>query len=364
MQFIPNLSNVPGVRAIPFMQVILMLTTDLDSQDEQDKTCFTNLINLFVKEMDMENPDVSDICTRNNKREVHLVIMRLISVLMCRSKMNTKAQNESYNFTSQTTAAILSKSNVIDYCLSLLKALLEYWKNLSTDDSGTIIGGQLLKEHFTSAPPDMSPFFICQYVKGHANDVFESYPQLLTEMALRLPYQVNKYSESNSTQPAFDQQSWYYILCEYMMTYQTPFVRRQVRKLILFICGNKEKYRQLRDLHALVSHVKAVQSCCNSGGYDPADVRPHSITLPYDSLVELIEHLKCCVEIATMRTGNWQRFCLKHNTVLSYLFNISTLLDEGVCPTVLQLLQCAICATPKTKDVKGKVRIGLTNVLV
>jgi E3 ubiquitin-protein ligase UBR4 len=82
---------------------------------------------------------------------------------------------------------------------------------------------------------------------------------------------------------------------------------------------------------------------------------PHSINLPYDSLVELIEHLKCCVEIATSRTGNWQRFCLKHNTVLSYLFTISTLLDEGVSPTVLQLLQCAICSSLKLKDVKSKV---------
>lgn len=27
--------------------------------------------------------------------------------------------------------------------------------------------------------------------QGHAGDVFEAYPQLLTEMALRLPYQVN-----------------------------------------------------------------------------------------------------------------------------------------------------------------------------
>lgn len=51
-------------------------------------------------------------------------------------------------------------------------------------------------------------------------------------------------------------QAWYYYLCEYMMSYQTPFVRRQVRKLLLFICGNKEKYRQLRDVHALVSHVQ------------------------------------------------------------------------------------------------------------
>ena len=28
-------------------------------------------------------------------------------------------------------------------------------------------------------------------MKGHANDVFEDYPQLLTEMVLRLPYQVS-----------------------------------------------------------------------------------------------------------------------------------------------------------------------------
>lgn len=105
----------------------------------------------------------------------------------------------------------------------------------------------------------MSPFFLRLYVKGHANDVFEPYPQLLTEMALRLPYQVHKHVETSTNQAVFDQQSWYYYLCEYMMTYQTPFVRRQVRKLLLFICGNKEMYRQLRDLHALVSHVKVLR---------------------------------------------------------------------------------------------------------
>lgn len=69
------------------------------------------------------------------------------------------------------------------------------------------MGGQLLKEHLTSSPPDMSPFFLRQYVKGHANDVFEPYPQLLTEMALRLPYQVHKYADASAAQPAFEQAS-------------------------------------------------------------------------------------------------------------------------------------------------------------
>ncbi|KAJ8682718.1 hypothetical protein QAD02_018510 [Eretmocerus hayati] len=352
MQFISSLSDVPGVRAIPFMQVILMLTSDLDGQDERDRTCFAKLLNLFVKELEMDKPDVQ-VCSRTNKREVRLVIMRLLSVLMSRSKYNNKNQSESSNFTSQMTASILSKSGVIDYCLCLLKALLEYWKTVTTDEPGTVVGGQLLKEHLAASPPDMSPFFLRLYVRGHANDVFEPYPQLLTEMALRLPYQVHKHAESDTVHPDFDQ-SWYHCLCEYMMSYQTPFVRRHVRKLLLFICGNKEKYRQLRDLHALASHVKAVRQCCDAGGYDALEPVTHSISLPYDSLVELIEHLKSCVEIATSRTGNWQRFCLKHNTVLTYLFTISTLLDEGVSPTVLQLLQCAICSSSKSKELKGK----------
>ena len=55
---------------------------------------------------------------------------------------------------------------------------------------GSVLPGQLLKLHPPCPPPDMSPFFLKPYVKGHATDVFEDYPQLLTEMVLRLPYQV------------------------------------------------------------------------------------------------------------------------------------------------------------------------------
>lgn len=79
-------------------------------------------------------------------------------------------------------------------------------------------------------------------------------------MALRLPYQVHKHSEiSEPISAAFDN-SWYRYLCEYMMTSHAPFVRRQVRKLLLFICGNKEKYRQLRDVHALNTHMKVCKN--------------------------------------------------------------------------------------------------------
>lgn len=102
-----------------------------------------------------------------------------------------------------------------------------------------------------------------------------------------------------------------------------------MRKLLLFVCGSKEKYRQLRDVHALNTHVKAVRQCCARGGYERGEQVQHSLSLPYDSLVELVEHLKSCLEIALSRTGNWQRFCLHHEDVLPFLLQVSGLLDEG-----------------------------------
>lgn len=77
--------------------------------------------------------------------------------------------------------------------------------------------------------------------------------------------------------------AWYAHLCEYMMVQQTPFIRRQVRKLLLFLCGSKEKYRQLRDLHALESHLTGARAVC---GATPA------AALPYDALILVVEHLK------------------------------------------------------------------------
>lgn len=42
----------------------------------------------------------------------------------------------------------------------------------------------------------------------------------------------------------------------FVMTQQTPVVRRQVQKLLLFMCGHKDRYRQMRDMHALDYHIK------------------------------------------------------------------------------------------------------------
>ncbi|EQB78628.1 E3 ubiquitin-protein ligase UBR4 [Camelus ferus] len=299
LQTLPQLRNVGGVRAIPYMQVILMLTTDLDGEDEKDKGALDNLLSQLIAELGMDKKDVSKKNERSALNEVHLVVMRLLSVFMSRTKSGSKSSIcESSSLISSATAAALLSSGAVDYCLHVLKSLLEYWKSQQNEEE-PMATSQLLKPHTTSSPPDMSPFFLRQYVK-------------------------------------------------YLMIQQTPFVRRQVRKLLLFICGSKEKYRQLRDLHTLDSHVRGIKKLLEEQGiFLRASVVTASSgsALQYDTLISLMEHLKACAEIAAQRTINWQKFCIKDDSVLYFLLQVSFLVDEGVSPVLLQLLSCALCGS-------------------
>ncbi|XP_065311151.1 E3 ubiquitin-protein ligase UBR4 isoform X4 [Dermacentor albipictus] len=353
LRFLPQLRSVGGVRAIPFMQVVLMLSSDLDSEDERDRATLDNLLSSLIGELDR---NVARVVERSPSSEEQLIVMRLLSIMMSRIKSSAKASGPSdptsQNYCSTSAAVALHASGIVDHCLQVLGTLLEHWKavqNADADSSGGSSSGNtgppLLKPHPASPPPDMSPFFLRQYVKGHANDVFEAYPQLLTEMALRLPYQVKKVwavVPPGCVAPSFGS-TWYSYLCEYMMVQQTPFIRRQVRKLLLFLCGTKEKYRQLRDLHALESHLAGARTVCGASGTTAPSMG--TAALPYDALILVVEHLKACAEVATSRTANWQRYCQHDNTVLPFLFQVSFLLDEGVASIILQLLQCGLCGT-------------------
>ncbi|XP_071821604.1 E3 ubiquitin-protein ligase UBR4-like isoform X2 [Apostichopus japonicus] len=349
LEYMPELRGVGGVRAIPYMQVILMLSSDLDLEEEDDRKALNHLLQTMLKELEIEKRDFKKISERTPNHEVQLIVMRLLSVFMSRTKSGTKTASEASTQISHATASSLLESGAVDYCLCILRSLLEHWLEVVQEDDTAAPGNNLLKPHPPSSPPDMSPFFLRQYVKGHAGDVFEAYPQLLTEMVLRLPYQIKKICDTSPSvgQPIFDQ-AWFYYLCEYMMTQQTPFVRRQVRKLLLFISGTKDKYRHLRDLHALESHLKDIKKICEQNGLNLSDTSATPLTLPYDTLIELIEHLKACQEMAASRTLNWQKFCLQDRTVLSSLLQASFYLDEGVASLLLQLLTCALCGNKKT----------------
>ncbi|XP_063828894.1 E3 ubiquitin-protein ligase UBR4 [Ostrinia nubilalis] len=399
---LPTLRTLPGVRAIPFVQVVLMLAGDLDSSVEGDRAVLERLLELLVAELDIQNDDATPaeertdrrelqlaimrlellvseldmqgeettppVHERTNRRELQLVIMRLLSVLMARWKTSatggpaTRAEvtgGACAAHVSRLAAAALVRAGAPHHCYRVLSALLPYWKEKTSSTGTTPTGQQLLKPLPPQPLPDMQPFFVKEYVKSHALDVFDNYPQLLMEMALRLPCQIHKHCD-----PAHFDARWRTLLCEYMMNQQTP-LRKQVRKLLLLLCGTRERYRQLRDVHALDTHLNAARALLTT---DPAydklvqlmEHLKHALdthlnaaralltTDPaYDKLVQLMEHLKACAEIVSARTGNWQHTCaVERREALAWLVTVARRVHPHVAPTVLQLLQAALCAPP------------------
>lgn len=71
---------------------------------------------------------------------------------------------QSSSLISNATATALLSLGAIDYCLHVLKSLLEFWKSQQGEEE-PVATSQLLRPHTATSPPDMSPFFLRQYVK-------------------------------------------------------------------------------------------------------------------------------------------------------------------------------------------------------
>ena len=72
--------------------------------------------------------------------------------------------SQSSSLISNATATALLSLGSIDYCLHVLKSLLEFWKSQQGEEE-PVAASQLLRPHTATSPPDMSPFFLRQYVK-------------------------------------------------------------------------------------------------------------------------------------------------------------------------------------------------------
>ena len=77
-----------------------MLTSDLDSEEDKDRSVLDSLLTGLVSELHMaESPpppgdSAQQMACRTLNHEVQLVIMRLLSVLMSRTKAGTKPSPE------------------------------------------------------------------------------------------------------------------------------------------------------------------------------------------------------------------------------------------------------------------------------
>ena len=174
-------------------ELALALAADLDQADARDKAALFSLLGKLVKELGVgsdhdEDTDAKEMANRSEGRELQLIIMRLLSV-MSRSRSphaRRPLTTEARNLLSKTTASVLAQSGTVNHNLKLLKCIVAYWQSLPIDDGGTIPGSKLLRASPPHPPPDMAPFFLKQYVKSHANDVFWSLSSTFNQNGLKI----------------------------------------------------------------------------------------------------------------------------------------------------------------------------------
>jgi len=72
---------------------------------------------------------------------------------------------------------------------------------------------------------------------------------------------------------------------------------QRLLQLLMYICGSKEKYRQLRDLHTLETHVSEVHKLCDKVIKQERIQGSTLAVLPYDVLVSLVRSLTLFINV-------------------------------------------------------------------
>lgn len=192
---VPSLND--GVLAVPTMQILFNLCTDLDpGKYEEDRALIDKVIHTVVSSLGIDREDRSSFARRTPENEVIILFLRFLSVLISKSASRYRKYRSNQPIPSSFTiycATVLNGTKVLELCHFLLKLLLE--KNKSDGESvrkRESGDAKLLKPKLITTPPDMAPFFLKPFVKSCGHDLFQDYATLLTEMALRLPYQMKK----------------------------------------------------------------------------------------------------------------------------------------------------------------------------
>ena len=372
-----EVEKVGGVRAIPYMQVIVFLCGYLEN-DSKDSKAYNTLLTAILKLLDGEEMKI--MIERSPASESLLLMLRFLNIIMSRKRIRAEGSSSGNRLWSYTAKTLLSW-NCMSYCLQILKGLLMDKNRFKTEESSSP-STDLLKPRSQSTQVDFSPFFQQQYVKYHSSDVFEDYPVLLADIVLALPCQLKKFCEKSSTGHSVEFDSeWMETLCEYFMatSHLSNNNKKQVRKVLIYVCGSKENYRLIRDKYGLRSYMRQINDICDSVRFDMGDPSSSLIHSSYATLLKLIEQLRLCDEIARTRTGNWQLFCMDRkgererqregksctmcyifpfslsSETLPALFTISLSVDEGLSMTLLQLIFSALsgshpATTPEKKD--------------
>ncbi|CAF4256832.1 unnamed protein product, partial [Rotaria sp. Silwood2] len=367
-EYLLNNSTLNGLNSIAYLQLLLTLTIEFASKSDNNNQEFVHyILKSLLKQMtflkDINQNNTNDLIKRTSQHEIQLMLLRLFTVYVSFMLKVRDNEREQYLHLSLTAAKQLEESNVVNYCLYALQIVYKYLLKQPIDEnllneqtmlspSGTTTSTTntqtssisimtLLKPINQQSLPDLSPFFYKQYTKHHANDVFEAYPELLAEIATRLPYQMKKVIDYTSeSRPFLLSSDWQKCLCEYYVLPQGSFLKRQIRKLLMYICGSRDKYRKLRDFHVLSTNLAEIKNIHeeNFSLNNTEQRKTMSTQIPYVTLMRLVDHLKSCQDISIQRCSNWQKFCKNDPTILHFLVQLIMLVDDSLVPFILHLL--------------------------
>jgi E3 ubiquitin-protein ligase UBR4 len=187
------------------LQVMLVILAELDGNTEEEIYCVETVVKKLLEMMNFSEISRQGEWKRNEGSEMALVVLRMLSILV--SRWRGSEQKTESSWIARVTAETIQRSGIVSYCKELLHMLRSTWKGQPEEPDPTsslgaasvpapvlpdTLGTALLKPYPLTNPPDFSPFFLKQYIKTHSNDILEELSLLLSEMALRLPYQIKK----------------------------------------------------------------------------------------------------------------------------------------------------------------------------
>ncbi|WVZ04560.1 hypothetical protein V8G54_017906 [Vigna mungo] len=381
------MDSTSGVQAIPVMQLFYRLSSAVGGpfidSSKPDSLDLEKVIKWFLDEINLNRPFVARY--RSSFGEVAILVFMFFTLMlrnwhqpgsdgsMPRQSGTTDMQDknvvhfppptsanvktslgdqEKIDFASQLLRACdsLRQQSFVNYLMDILQQLVYVFKSPVNNEgvhSNTGPGcGALLTVRRDLPAGNFSPFFSDSYVKVHRTDIFMDYHRLLLENAFRLVYTLvrpEKHDKTGEKEKVYKLSygkdlkldGYQDVLCSYINNPHTNFVRRYARRLFLHLCGSKSHYYSVRDSWQFSSEAKRLYKHINkSGGFQ-------NNPIPYERSVKIVKCLSTMAEVAAARPRNWQKYCLRHGDILSFLINgIFYFGEESVIQT-LKLLNFA-----------------------
>ncbi|KAK7266596.1 hypothetical protein RIF29_19245 [Crotalaria pallida] len=394
------MDTTSGVRAIPVMQLFYRLSSAVGGpfidSSKPDSLDLQKVIKWFLDEINLNRPFVARI--RSSFGEVAIVVFMFFTLMLRNwnqpggdssmprqigttsthdknviqfppSTAKTVVDDQEKNdFALQLIQACdsLRQQSFVNYLMDILQQLVHVFKSPVNNESVHSLNtgpgcGALLTVRRDLPAGNFLPFFSDSYAKAHRADIFMDYHRLLLENAFRLVYTLvrpEKHDRTGEKEKVYKTSygkdlkldGYQDVLCCYINNPHTNFVRRYARRLFLHLCGSKSHYYSVRDAWQFSSEIKRLYKHINKsdGFHNP---------IPYERSVKIVKCLSTMAEVAAARPRNWQKYCLKHEDILSFLMNGVFYFGEESVIQTLKLLNLAfysgkdvVHASPKTES--------------